>query len=102
LTDFQNCITKWFASIVIIIIIFIPQVVQIPGVKTRSSKQISLVARGPGLLSRTEGIHNESRVEALSTIIERRWNRNEVSRESPDKKVNRRPTSLKKLLLLLK
>jgi len=27
--------------------------------------------------------------------IERRWNRNEVSRESPDKKVNRRPTSLK-------
>jgi len=28
--------------------------------------------------------------------IERRWNRNEVSRESPDKKVNRRPTSLKK------
>jgi len=29
--------------------------------------------------------------------IERRWNRNEVSRESPDKEVNRRPTSLKKL-----
>jgi len=28
--------------------------------------------------------------------IERRWNRNEVSRESPDKEVNRRPTSLKK------
>jgi len=28
--------------------------------------------------------------------IERRWNRNEVSRESPDKAVNRRPTSLKK------
>jgi len=27
---------------------------------------------------------------------ERRWNRNEVSRESPDKEVNRRPTSLKK------
>jgi len=27
--------------------------------------------------------------------IERRWNRNEVSRESPDKEVNRRPTSLK-------
>jgi len=29
-------------------------------------------------------------------IIERRWNRNEVSRGSPDKEVNRRPTSLKK------
>jgi len=29
-------------------------------------------------------------------LIERRWNRNEVSRESPDKEVNRRPTSLKK------
>jgi len=29
-------------------------------------------------------------------IIERRWNRNEVSRESPDKEVHRRPTSLKK------
>ena len=28
--------------------------------------------------------------------IERRWNRNEVSRESSDKEVNRRPTSLKK------
>ena len=28
--------------------------------------------------------------------IERRWNRNEVSRESLDKEVNRRPTSLKK------
>ena len=28
--------------------------------------------------------------------IERRWNTNEVSRESPDKEVNRRPTSLKK------
>jgi len=28
--------------------------------------------------------------------IERRWNRNEVSRESPDKEVNQRPTSLKK------
>jgi len=28
--------------------------------------------------------------------VERRWNRNEVSRESPDKEVNRRPTSLKK------
>ena len=28
--------------------------------------------------------------------IERRWNRNEVSRGSPDKEVNRRPTSLKK------
>jgi len=29
--------------------------------------------------------------------IERRWKRNEVSRESPDKEVNRRPcTSLKK------
>jgi len=28
--------------------------------------------------------------------IERRWNRNEVSRESPDKEANRRPTSLKK------
>jgi len=28
--------------------------------------------------------------------IERRWNRNEVSRESPDKEVNRRPTSFKK------
>jgi len=28
--------------------------------------------------------------------IERRWNRNEVSRESPNKEVNRRPTSLKK------
>jgi len=27
---------------------------------------------------------------------ERRWNRNEVSRESPDKEVNRRPASLKK------
>jgi len=26
--------------------------------------------------------------------IERRWNRNEVSRESPDKEVNRRPISL--------
>ena len=29
-------------------------------------------------------------------IIEMRWNRNEVSRESPDKEVHRRPTSLKK------
>jgi len=28
--------------------------------------------------------------------IEKRWNRNEVSRESLDKEVNRRPTSLKK------
>ena len=28
--------------------------------------------------------------------IERHWNRNELSRESPDKEVNRRPTSLKK------
>jgi len=28
--------------------------------------------------------------------IERRWNRNEVSRGSPDKEVNRRPTLLKK------
>jgi len=28
--------------------------------------------------------------------IERRWKRNEVSRESPDKEVNRRPTSLEK------
>ena len=28
--------------------------------------------------------------------IERRWNRNEVSRGSPDKEVNRRATSLKK------
>jgi len=28
--------------------------------------------------------------------IERRWNRNEVSQETPDKEVNRRPTSLKK------
>jgi len=28
---------------------------------------------------------------------ERRWNRNEVSRESPDKEVNWRPTSLKNL-----
>ena len=28
--------------------------------------------------------------------IERRWNRNEVSRGSPDKEVNWRPTSLKK------
>jgi len=38
--------------------------------------------------------------------IERRWNRNEVSRGSADKEGNRRPTSLKKftadaLLLLL-
>jgi len=28
--------------------------------------------------------------------IERSWNRNEVSRESPAKELNRRPTSLKK------
>ena len=28
--------------------------------------------------------------------IERRWNRNKISRESPDKEVNRRPTSLNK------
>jgi len=28
------------------------------------------------------------------TIIERRWNRNEVWRRSPDKELNRRPTSL--------
>jgi len=28
--------------------------------------------------------------------IERSWNRNEVSHGSPDKEVNRRPTSLKK------
>jgi len=28
--------------------------------------------------------------------IERRWNRNAVSGESPDKEVSRRPTSLKK------
>jgi len=28
--------------------------------------------------------------------IERRWNRNELSRESPDKEVSRRPTSLEK------
>jgi len=32
----------------------------------------------------------------LKRCIERRWNRNEVSHESPDKEVNRRPTSLKK------
>ena len=31
-----------------------------------------------------------------SISIERRWNRNEVSRESPDKEVNRRAISLKK------
>jgi len=30
------------------------------------------------------------------TIIERLWNRNEVSRGSPDKELNRRPTSLRK------
>jgi len=28
--------------------------------------------------------------------IERHWNRNEVSRGSPDREVNRRPTSLEK------
>ena len=28
--------------------------------------------------------------------VEKRWNRNEVSRESPDKEVNRRPTLLGK------
>ena len=31
-----------------------------------------------------------------SISIERRWNRNEVSRESSDKEVNRRPISLEK------
>jgi len=30
--------------------------------------------------------------------IERRWNRSEVSRESPDKEVNRQPISLKKFI----
>ena len=30
------------------------------------------------------------------TVIERRWNRNEISRESPDSELNRRPTSLRK------
>jgi len=29
-------------------------------------------------------------------IIERRWNRNEVSRGSPDNELNRRSTSLRK------
>ena len=29
------------------------------------------------------------------TIIERRWNRNEVSRGSPDNELNRRPASLR-------
>jgi len=33
--------------------------------------------------------------------IERRWNRNEVSRESPDKEVNRRPTSLITIIIIL-
>ena len=30
------------------------------------------------------------------TIIERRWNRNEVSRGSPDSELNRRPASIRK------
>jgi len=29
------------------------------------------------------------------TVIERRWNRNEVWRGSPDKELNRRPASLR-------
>ena len=33
--------------------------------------------------------------------IERRWNRNEVSRESPDKEVNRRPTSLNITIIII-
>jgi len=33
--------------------------------------------------------------------IERRWNRNEVSRESPDKEVNRRPTSLITIIIII-
>jgi len=33
--------------------------------------------------------------------IERRWNRNEVSRESPDKEVNRRPTSLITIIVII-
>ena len=33
--------------------------------------------------------------------IERRWDRNEVSRGSPDKEVNRRPTSLKKFRVII-
>jgi len=33
--------------------------------------------------------------------IERRWNRNEVSRESPNKEVNRRPTYLKNIIIML-
>ena len=34
-------------------VIILPQVVEIPGLKTRSEKQISLVARGPGLRQRS-------------------------------------------------
>jgi len=30
------------------------------------------------------------------TITRRRWNRNEISRGSPDEELNRRPTSLRK------
>jgi len=30
------------------------------------------------------------------TITERRWNRNEVSRGSPDNELNRQPSSLRK------
>jgi len=54
------------------------------------------VARGPGLRPEKQ---KESIIRAelkRCIVIERRWNRNEVSRESPDKEVNRRPTSLKK------
>ena len=47
-----------------------------------------------------EVVHNQtqSRVEVL---YKHRENRDEVSRESPDKEVNRRPTSRRSLLLSL-
>ena len=53
------------------------------------------MAGDPGLRQKQkESIIRAELKRCMST--ERRWNRNEVSRESPDKEVNRRPTLLKK------
>ena len=46
------------------------------------------MARGPGLRQRNKRSPLSKRVEALYISIERRWNRNEVSRGSHDKEIS--------------
>ena len=59
------------------------------------------MAKGPGLRqwNRKKSIMKAELKRCIS--IERRWDRNEVSHESPDKEVNRRPTSLKKFRVII-